>query len=332
MRKIRVIISVCLISILFFFTYTFFESPSNISTFRRYTSPTYKINKSLIETLHQDDDVKKQVIISVLDIIEYDKWNEFLNYININTYNANVIANSSQQLILSLNLSKDSGVAVIFDEVGDDYIFRTKIENLSPIQNIQSIKHPTQNNDFIAIYQIIDESLGAFFRENFVQIYRYSGSDLNLVWEKTLFYEEIFKQNWINLESPETDWTMVVEETEIDFNFTNSVKINTITSFKKYEAQSKNTPKKNDFLLKEEKSYTKPYYWSEEYKTFVLGELTRDTFISDVAILDDMDNRQEWLFGITNPYYRVSTRKGEIIYLPKSKFGKLFESISSIDY
>jgi len=118
-----------------------------------------------------------------------------------------------------------------------------------------------------------------------------------------------------------------VNEKEIDFNFTDSMKINTITSLKKYEAKTKNTPKKEDFLLKEEKSYTRPYYWSDEYNTFVLGELTKDVFISNAAILDDMDNRQEWLFGITNPYYKLSTLNKEIIYLPKSKFNKLLNGI-----
>jgi len=331
MRKIKIVICFCLICILFFVTYIFFESPKNITTFKRYSSPTYKINKSLIETLYKNDDItnddiENQVIKSVLDIIEYHKWNEFLDYIDMNIYYSNLIPNSSKQLILSLNLSKDSGVAVIFDEVDDNYIFRSKIENLAPIENIQLIKHPTENKDFIAIYQIIDESLGAFFRENFVQIYKYTEEDFNLVWEKTLFYEEIFNEKWINVESRDTDWTMVIEETEIDFNFTNSIEINTITSLKKYEAQSKATPHKNDFLLKEEKSYTRPYYWSDKYNTFVLGEVTKDVFISNVAILDDMENRQEWLFGIINQYYKVSTINDELIYLPKSKFKKLFES------
>ncbi|MBU5675643.1 hypothetical protein KQI88_04370 [Alkaliphilus sp. MSJ-5] len=331
MRKIKFVLSFCLISILFFLTYNFFQSPKAISVFRMYASPTYTIDKSLIKALHEDDtpmkdDIEKKIIISILDIINYDKWKDFLDYIDIEIYYGNLIPDTSQQLIVSLNLSKDLGVTVIFNEIENKYIFCNKIENLAPIENIKLIKHPTENKDLIVIYQIVDERLGAFFRENFIQIYDYKESSFNLVLEKTLFYEEVFKENWINLEAPDTNWTMVVEETEIDFDYTNSVKINTITSFKKYNAQSKNTPQKNDFLLKEEKSYVRSYYWSDQYNTFILGELTKDVFISNIAILEDMENMREWLFGITNPYYKVSTANRELIYLPKSKFSKLLES------
>lgn len=330
MSKFKIIISFCLITVLFFVTYIFFQSTKNVTTFKRYTSPTYKINKSLIEKLYEndnilEDDIEKQIIKSVLDMIEYDKWNEFLDYIDMNIYFANLSHNPSEQLILSLNLSKDSGVVVIFDRIEDKYIFNSKIENLAPIENIKSIKHPVENIDFLAIYQIIDESLGAFFREQFVQVYKYAESDFNPVWRKTLFYEEVFNESWVNLESSETDWTMVIEETEIDFDFADSAQINTITSFKKYEAQSEDAPPKGDFFLKDEKSYTRSYYWSNKYNTFILGELTKDVFISNVAILDDIESREELLFSISNPYYKIATANGEFIYLPKSKFSKLFE-------
>lgn len=332
MKEVKIILSLCLVSVLFFLTYIFFESPKNVTTFRRYTSPDYKINKSIIEVLNENNDaneenLEKEVIKTVLNIIGYEKWNEFVDYVSMDIYYANLVPNFPDQLILSLNLSKDSGVVVIFDEVENNYIFNNKIENLSPIDNINVINHPTEDTVFLAIYQIIDESLGAFFRENFVQIYKYDKPDFNIVWEKTMFYEEILKENWIDIEAPDTNWTMVIEQTEIDFNFTESIKINTITSLKKYEAKSKNTPEKDDFSLKEEKLYTRPYYWNDEYNTFVLGELTKDVFLSNVAILDDMEERQEWLFGITNPYYRLSTSNKETLYLPKSKFSKLFSNI-----
>lgn len=332
MKSIKFILSFSLILILFFLTSIFFESPKSVATFKRYSSPMYKLDKSLIDTLSKDSnssngDAEKKLISSVLDIIQYDKWQDFIDYIDVKIYYGNVIPNSYEELILSLNLSKDLGVIVIFEKVNDSYIFHSKIENLAPIENIQLINPPTKNEDLLLVYQVLDEKLGAFFYENFVQIYNYKDSSFNIVWEKTIFFEEIYKENWLNINSSNTEWTMVIEESEIDFDYTNPLKINTLTSLKKYKAHSENIPEKNSFSLNKDTSYNRSYYWDNKYNSFILGELTKDVFISNVAILEDMETRQEWIFGIVNPYYKVCTTNGEILYLPKSKFNGLFRDI-----
>lgn len=293
MKNIKFIISFCLILILFFITSNFFESPKNIATFKRYSSPTYKINKSLIKTLDNDSDSKKQIIDLVLNIIKYNKWQDYKDYIDIEVYYGNVIPNLSEQLILTLNLSKDLGVIAIFEEINDNYIFHSKIDNLAPIKKLTFINHPTKHKDLMLVYQILNERLGALFYENFIQIYDYDDLNFNIVWEKVILREEIYKENWLNVNASDTEWTMIIEESQIDFDYKNPLKINTITSLKKYKAQSKIAPSKNDFFLTEEISHDKIYYWSEQYNMFVLGELTGDN---------------------------------EIIYLPKSKFNTLFEN------
>lgn len=249
MKQVKIILRISFVAILFFLIHIFFKAPSNITTFRRYSSPVYKIDKSLVEDFYkghpmEQDHLKQEIISSVLDMIEYGKWKDFLDCIQMNMYRYKVLNNESEQLILSLNLSKDIGVAVLFEEVGHGYIFHSKIDDLSPIESIGIIPHPAQDKNLMAIYQKIDESLGSFFRENFVQIYEYTGSTFNLVWEQTISYEEIYKESWIDLQAPDNAWIMVTEDTNMDFDASDPGKVNTTTSFKKYITQSETTPQK----------------------------------------------------------------------------------------
>ncbi len=331
--KMKRIINMCIFFIVFLSIYNLFKAPKYTSIFQNQMAPMNGINKSLIKSISENEYdsntieySKREIITMVLDIIDYDKWMDFIDYIDMNLYYGNINSNLSEELIMSLNLSKDLGVIVIFDEYENNYIFNSKIENLSPIEDIRLLEHPKKNKNFIAIYQTNDESLGSFFYENFIQIYDCTEPKFDLVWENTILYEEIYNDTWIDLEAAENNWTMVIERTDIDFDYTDSIKINTVTSLEKYKTESKTTPTKNNFTLKEEKSFIRSYYWSEEYNAFILGKLTEDVFISDIAIIEDMENKHEWLFGIKNPYYKIYTTNKELIYLPKSKFNKLIQN------
>ncbi len=284
MKNIRFIISFCLALILFFLTFNFFESPKNIATFKRYSSPIYKINSSLLKSSDKnseshDNDSKKQVIDSILNIIKYNKWKDYKDYIDMEMYYGCIIPDLSEQLILALNLSKDLGVIVIFEKINDDYIFHSKIENLSPIEKIKFIEHPAENKKLMVVYQISDEKLGAFSYRHHMQIFDCDEQNFNIVLEKTILGEEIYKENWVDMNASGLEWIMVIEESQINFDHKNTSEIDTVTSVKKYRAQSEMTPSKDNFSLVEEKSYKNVYCWSEKYNTFISDESAKDVFI-----------------------------------------------------
>ena len=284
MKNIKFIMSFCPVLILFFLTLNFFESPKNIATFKRYSSPIYKINKSLLKSSDKnsesyDSDSKKQVIDSVLNIIKYNKWQDYRDYIDMEMYYGCIIPDLSEQLILALNLSKDLGVIVIFEKINDDYIFHSKIENLSPIEKIKFIEHPAENKKLMVVYQISDEKLGAFSYRHHMQIFDCDSQNFNVVLEKTISGEEIYKENWVDMNASDLEWIMIVEESQINFDHKNTSEINTVTSVKKYRAKSEMIPSKDSFSLIEEKSYKNVYYWSEKYNTFVPDKSDKDVFI-----------------------------------------------------
>ncbi|SET42130.1 hypothetical protein SAMN05660297_02356 [Natronincola peptidivorans] len=329
--KLLRVLFFCFILLTFFYTYQFFQRPESIATFQSYTSPALKINKELINAYHSDDlDVKAeaegQIIKTTLSTIYYEKWQEFIEYIELQLYEENLLPQASQQLVVALNLSKDLAVVVVFDAVADDYIYHSKIENIVPVNKIEFITNPSHSYKSMLIYQTLDEKFGSFFYEEFLQVYLYLSNGFRNIWHKTLYYEEIYKEIWVDPKADENLWNKVIEETIIDFIQDDPLTIKTFTTLEKYTTRSPQYPDKDSFTLLHTDDYKRSYYWSNQFNTFILGEVNKDVFLSDVALLEDMESSREALFGISNSNYKIITSKGEVLYLSKNKFQAMFQS------
>lgn len=320
-----------LILLVFFYSYNFFETPQSVATFQAYSSPSLKIDRGLIELFNSEDmDAKKeaeeQIIETTLTAIQYEKWQEFRDYIELKIYNETVLPKDTEQLIVVLNLSKDLAVLTVFEAIGNDYVFHSKIENLLPISNVAFLSPASHPYKMMLLYQTLDEKFGSYFYEEFLQAYLYVSNDFRNIWHKTLHYEEVYKEVWIDPKADDTLWNRVVEETMIDFIEEDPIKVNTFTTLEKYTTRSSEYPNIDKFTLIHTNNYKRSYYWSGEFNSFVLGEVTKDVFLSNTALLEDMESGRESLYGIVNSNYKVVTSKGEVLYLPKNKFQAMFQS------
>ena len=331
MRSIKAGLLFLILLLSSFTTSIFFQSKEAITTFKLYTSPGLQINQDLLETFEKGKAVDKKeatekLIETTLKNLQYGKWMNYIEYIDLQIYRGHVLPNNNSQLIVVLNLSKDQAVIAIYDYINNTYIFNNKIEGLTPVESIIFVSLETDNYDYIVVNQILDERFGAYFYEKFMDIYLYSVDSFQKVWNKTLFYEETYKEEWINPNAHETIWNRVEEETLVDFIMGVPLKINTVTTNKKMVAQSKEMPQASQFTISDTKTFRYTYYWSSSYNTFILAELTKDVFLTKAALLQDMEDTREALYGVENKNYKLLTYKGEIIYLPKAKFQGLFKN------
>lgn len=266
----------------------------------------------------EDRDGKNIIIERTLSAIGYQQWLEYIDYIDIIIYKEMVMDGEGDQLIIVMNLSKDLAVAVIYLKENDFYIYNRHIDNLVKVDYIQFIPHPNSNYNMMVIHQILDESFGAFLYERFVDIYCFIDDNFKLVWQKTLFYKEIYNESWLNPRGDIDKWHMVIEESAIDFSLKYPLKVNTITTLKKYTASSKIFPNEESFNLTESRSFSDTYIWEDEYQTFIIGEIPASVFIFKAAVLADMENDISTLFGIKNKNLKLMNSRGQVFYLPKN--------------
>ncbi|WP_026476266.1 hypothetical protein [Alkaliphilus transvaalensis] len=333
----KIIISICsflIILLTIFSTYSFFESEAVIRTFITYTSPQYRLTSQLLENYYSEDGplqqkAEKEIISITLKGLNLEKWNEYIDYIQLQVYEDQVLPNSKSQLIIALNLSKDLAVIGVYDFIGDHYVFHSKIDQLTPINKINLYQVSSLDHKALFINQTIDEKFGGFFYEDFIEVYYYLSGDFKKVWHKTIYFEEIYKETWIQPQGNDNLWNRVIEETMIEFikNENDPFKLATATSLKKYTSITPKTPAIGDFTLANSETHNDIYYWSERYQTFILGEISQDVFLSDAALLLDLSKGRESLYGIPNQNFKLLTSKGELIYLPKKEFSGMFQFI-----
>ncbi|MCT4507198.1 MAG: hypothetical protein N4A48_00285 [Tepidibacter sp.] len=232
------------------------------------------IDKSIVDNyLNSSEDepknevLRKQIIKNVLNATGYNNWNEYIDYIDLKIYKLNALPNDKQDILFNLNLSKDNALIAIYeDTMKDKYFYKNKITNLSPVKNIASFKN------FLVVEQLLDERLGAFFIDNFVEVFYFDKNTFKNTFKKSIYYDEIYKDIWLDKNAPNDIWNKNIQKTSIDYLDEDIPKILAVTTNIKAKAKSVSTPKKEDFKEISKTSQQELYTWDENEKIFKLTE------------------------------------------------------------
>ncbi|SHJ78831.1 hypothetical protein [Paramaledivibacter caminithermalis] len=278
---------------------------------------------NLIKQYNSDNPVKKREAESeikkiCLDAIEYLNWQDYLDYIDLKIYKGNVIPNKREELIIGLNLSKDLSVVCIFIDNDQNYSFFGKIENLLPIEKIKFIEIPDKEYDFLVVYQMADERLGGFYYEKFLEIFFYNSGVFEKKLKEIVFFEEIFKDIWIDETAPENQWSKNMIKNNILFieNHTLYIAVSGIKN--KYTTSNSITiPKSSDFKLIYSNSYKYKYYWNKDLLEFNRKENIVTFKNIPVFIIGDSETDYKNLCNFSKNKYKLLTTSGKIIYIDK---------------
>lgn len=232
------------------------------------------INKSIVnnylyssQTSQEKEKLKKEIIKEVLSATKYEKWNEYIDYIDLKIYKGSVLPNKKENIIFVLNMSKDTALIAVYENSPtQNYIYKTKITDLVSVKNIKFFKN------FMIIEQILDERVGAFFLDNFVEIFYYDNNGFKSTFKKSILYDEIYKDIWVNKNAPNDVWTKTIKKSSIDYLDEDIPKILSITTTTTYKAKLIDTPKEEDFRETGKKSEKELYVWDEKEKDFKLYE------------------------------------------------------------
>ncbi|MCT4621168.1 MAG: hypothetical protein N4A62_17490 [Marinisporobacter sp.] len=300
----------------------FFNNNQYISTFKTFVVPDLKISNKVLEDYYSTNNIRhkkasESIILTTLKNLKYNQWIEYIDYIDLILYKSDVLPSNGEELIAVLNLSKDTSVIAIYSSVNDEYIFTTKIENVLPIQSIKFLPVPELGYNLLITDQLLDERLGAFFLENFVEIFLYTDGTFKNVFKKTKYKEEIYNAAWINPKDSPDKWIKIMENNNITFDQNQKLSISVSINRQKFETIKKTFPSKEDFKLTEEIITQENYYWTPNYQTFIMKEGTIKNSTTSIAIVDDTNHWLESFLGFPSNNYKIITKDGKIFYLHK---------------
>lgn len=259
LKKLTYILTTLIVINFFVLIPICYDTMINKSTVNNYLNPS--------QTSQEKEKLKKEIIKDILSATKYEKWNEYIDYIDLKIYRGNVLPNKKENIIFVLNMSKDTALIAVYENSStQNYIYKAKITDLVSVKDIKFFRN------FIVIEQILDERLGAFFLDNFVEVFYYDNNGFKSTFKKSILYDEVYKDIWINKNAPNDVWTKTIKKSSIDYLDEDIPKILSITTTSTYKAKSVDTPKEEDFKEIGNKSEKELYVWDEKEKEFKLYE------------------------------------------------------------
>lgn len=323
MKNFKAIFIIILFLSFTFIGKTYYESKQERLTFSNLIPLNNRINERLIENFFSNDETqriaaRKQLKKIVLTDLNYDNWIEYSDYIEILIFPMDISGDANKELLIALNISKDLGVIGIYNKHNEFYSLNSVIDNLTTINNITAIKDSNKKNIFIIVEQMLDESMGAYFVDNYIQIFSLHDMSLSEVFRYSLDYNALYYEKWINptLENPK--WFKITEKNIIDHisNEDDNIVLFISKTLSKYEGNLTNNDEiPTTFKLVEQKSFDVKYTWDNKFNSFLLGYGKIISSNRNVGILEDTSQTVDYLLNLTGKYYKVIDEEHNISYI-----------------
>ncbi|WP_141228358.1 hypothetical protein [Anaeromicrobium sediminis] len=254
----------------------------------------------MIDNYNSDDisiknESRKKIINTTLKNLNYTKWFPYEEYIELKLYEDKVVPNNSN-LIVVLNLSKDVSVMAIYNKVNGQYVYMYSIEDILPIKSLEFRPYPDKDYNLIISHQKLDERLGAFYYDEFLEIWGFNSNSFKELFRKTTYSEEIYNLNWVNPDEPKNKWQKNIKTGSVDFP--SDKEIITKTTTESFLALSDKFPKPDEFKFLQKSSSTENYLWDEKSNKYILD--TKNT--SNLS--DPLDFLSE-LLSINGENYKI---------------------------
>lgn len=292
------------------------------TTFNEIILINNNISEKLVENFFSKDeklkrDAQNKIKKIVLKDLGYDNWLDYIDYIEVKIYPADVVDNEEEDLIIALNISKDLGVIGIYKKHNDGYVYVDKIENLAYIDKVNTIKYKPKNMIFIIVDEELEENIGAFFYDKYTRIFTQRNGSYEEVFRFSTNFEGYFYEKWTKPKLKNPKWYKLIEygtiEQITDENLDLHIKASKIIQvYESKEANVDSIPEK--FILIKEKKLELDYFWSDKYKYFIQGEgITKDNEV--VGIIESSDQFADYYLGLSDKYYKIIDKNGKIKYI-----------------
>lgn len=285
-----------------------------------------KLTDQLIDNYFSTDEqlkreAEKSIKKIVLRDLDYNNWLDYIDYIEVNIYPIENGRRPQEELIIALNLSKDEGIIGVYKHEDLGYILTNRIEGLTFIKNVTRINDSINDRVFLVIEESLDESLGAFFIDNFIRIYTDISGEYKEVYRQSLDYQAYYYEKWTDPSIENPKWYKLTEKSIFDYLTTDEGKIimnvsKNVAKFKSNSSQADAIPE--NFMIVTEKNFDITSVWNEDFKYFIqgIGRIRNTNEI--VGIIESSDQTADSLLNSSDKYYKVIDKNGKINYIVES--------------
>lgn len=309
------IILLCIIIIFLIFLIIFFNH-DNVDTIKSILNPL-KLTEDILDDYFSDNIEKKsQSIKQIKEIVLYDlgfkDWTDYSNYMNILVFPKDINENKNIDVIIVLNLSKDSSVIAIYENNEKEYQLKNSIKDLSYVEYVSII---TLNDDvFLMTEEIIDEKLGGYFYDKSIGIY-YRNNSFKKVFQESNVYESYFYEGWKEKDIKDPKWFKLTENNLIDIIPKNDIlNIKVDKNLNVYTSDESNTSIPSNFKEIKQINYSINYYWNEKFNYFIQKEGKTIDSRELVGIVSISNQNVDSFLDNDELLYKIIDKNGNLRY------------------
>lgn len=322
MKNLKLYLILIILLVTIFFINTYYKTKIANTTFLNIMPSANRLTKRLVSNYFSEDkDLRISADTKIKEIIlkdlEYDNWLDFLDYIELTLYPVDVLNDFNEDLIITINLSKDQGLIVIYKSIDDFYVYTSKIEDLSYVNGLSTLRRSNNGNIFIIVEEILDEKLGAFFFDQYLRVYKKENTGFTEVFRQSLDYQGYYYEKWSDPTIEKPKWYKVTEKNLVDYmlNEEGNILVNIDKTLSRYEGYSEDDSIPKNFELIDRKEIIIKYYWSDQYNYFIQGEGKIKSTEEIIGIIENSNQLADSLLGLHEPYYKVIHKNGKIEYI-----------------
>ncbi|MGO1367973.1 MAG: hypothetical protein ACTHVE_05005 [Senegalia sp. (in: firmicutes)] len=279
-----------------------------------------KLSEKNIDNYFSDNIKEKTKAIEsikeiVLSDLGFKEWMDYKEYMSILVFPSD-LKNENIDLIIGLNLSKDTGVIALYEKQNDKYVLQDSIKDLSYIDYIKTKEF---NDKFLLIVEeTIDEKLGGYFYDERLVIY-YKQEDFKKVFDKTKVYESYLYEGWKKEKIKNPKWFKLTENNIIDIVEKDNLNIDLHKELNIYTSDESSTSIPSNFKEYKNKNLKLNYTWDKDFNYFIQNKGIITSTKESVGIISMSNQSVDYYLDNEKILYKIIDKKGDVRYEDSDK-------------
>lgn len=238
-----------------------------------------------------------------------------------------VVGDSGEDAIFTVRIGPKHTTVVVYEKINNEYQYRGLVDNFFVIHELEVVTVDEKEKDFIMIREHVNQMVGAYEESIFLRSYKWD--EASQKFQLVLTIQERYRAYWNELwdnnkPKEESHWLSVNQEGKVTRR-NNKYDRLYFKAIQRYlmskQTNAINKPEEEDFEETKRREISKVYYWSEEWKNYLIGEGTQISTGDKVGIIEDMSEEAASLIE-DDQRYRIKKTDGTIQFVDKKDIKK----------
>lgn len=238
-----------------------------------------------------------------------------------------VVGDSGKDAIFTVRIGPKHTTVVVYEKVNNEYKYKGLVDNFFVVQELEVVTVDEKEKDFIMIREHVNQMVGAYEESVFLRSYKWdeASQKFQLVLTIQEKYRAYWNELWDNNKPKEESHWLAVKQDGVVTRKNNRYDRLYFKADQRYLSSKQtnqiNKPEEENFEEVKRKQISKVYYWSEDWKNYLIGEGTQTSTGDKVGIIEDMSEEASSLIE-DDQRYRIKKTDGTIEFADKNDVKK----------